>query len=335
MRKLSIWLAACGLLVATLPGCTPTYPKGKIEESIVKICKKEYKLDVKVETIGRTIAIYVPLSDLLDLTFNITKSAGEKINDVMLAASRVTLSTDAQFDFYCIIAHDIRIPEIQLIAIRYVDDIKRGFLGDISRDESFKRMVIDFRLNPQAQKERAIKEVFDKMSLDKKWRDDVMNDFFRSQPSGLGEIGYWNDRFYIKDIGLPEFLADQIAGRIRIAFKDDKALTDAYTIKAAKGLYSDKSGKSYFLFDILTEPKWAGQAEEDNVAEKVFQKTIEAASHVVHVYNFDKFDYIEIINQADGRTLRVSRELLEDFRKKKITFEDIIGNNKVEPVIAG
>jgi len=37
------------------------------------------------------------------------------------------LSTDAKFDFYCIIAHDVKMPEIQLIAVRYIDDIKRGF----------------------------------------------------------------------------------------------------------------------------------------------------------------------------------------------------------------
>jgi hypothetical protein len=319
----------------TLLGCAPTYPKEKIEGSIIKICKKEYSLDVKVETAGKTLAIYVPLSDLLDLTFNMTKSAGEKINDVMLAASRVTLSTDAKYNFYCIIAHDIRIPEVQLIAIRYVDDIKRGFLGDISRDESFRRMVIDFRLSPQSQKERAIKEVFDKMSLDKKWRDDVMNDFFRSQPSGLGEIGYWDDRFYIKDISLAEFLADQIANRIKIAFKDDKVLADTYTIKASKGLYDDKSGKDYFRFEVLAESKWFKEVDDGKSAENVFRKILEAASYVVHAYNFGAFEYIEIVNQSDGRTLRVSKALLEDFRKKKAKFEDIISTNKVDAGIAG
>lgn len=324
MTKRIFLLAAGCWLVVSLAGCTPTYPKEKVEESIIRLCKDEYNLDVKVEAIGKTLAIYVPLDDLLDMTFNMTKSAGEKINDVMLNASRVTLSTDAKYDFYCIIAHDVRIPEIQLIAIRHVNDIKRGFLGDISRDESFKRMVIDFRLNPQAQKERAVKEVFDKMSLDRKWREGVMNDFFRAGPSGIGEIGYWNGRFYIKDITMPEFLADQVAGRIKIAFKDDKAAADAYTVKSTKGFYDDKAAKPYFKFEVLAEAKWLKDVDDGRLSEKVFQKTLEAASHVMHFYNFDKFDHIEIINQSDGRTLRVSRDLLEDFRKKKIKLEEIL-----------
>ncbi|MDP2913422.1 MAG: hypothetical protein Q8N91_05380, partial [Candidatus Omnitrophota bacterium] len=143
-----------------LSGCGPTYPKNKIKESIIRVCKNEYKIDVKVHTTGKTIAIYLPLPDLLDLTFAITKEAGEKINDVIMSVSRVALSTDAKFDFYCIIAHDIRIPEIQIIIIKSVDDVKRLLLNDVSRGEYANRMLIDMRLNPQAQKEHSIKEVF-------------------------------------------------------------------------------------------------------------------------------------------------------------------------------
>jgi len=42
---------------------------------------------------------------------------------------------DADFDFYCVIAHDIRIPEIQIVIIKSVDDVKRFLLNDISRGE--------------------------------------------------------------------------------------------------------------------------------------------------------------------------------------------------------
>jgi len=69
-----------------LTGCgTPI--QREAEESIIRVCKNEYKVDVKVRTVGKTIAIYLPLTDLLDFTFNLTKSAGEKIQGVMLVAS--------------------------------------------------------------------------------------------------------------------------------------------------------------------------------------------------------------------------------------------------------
>ncbi|MDP3804078.1 MAG: hypothetical protein Q8Q87_00840, partial [Candidatus Omnitrophota bacterium] len=210
------------MLLTTIIGCAPSYPKERLKESILKVCKNEYKLDVKAETIGKTMAIYVPLQDLLDFNFSITKKASEQINDVILSVSRVALSTDAEFDFYCIIAHDVKIPEIQIVIIKSVDDVKRFMLNDISRGEYSKRMLVDIRLNPQAQKEKAIKEVFQKMSLERKAQDGVMDDFFRSEPTVLGDIGYWNERFYIKDVGLPEFLAEQTANRVRMGFREDK-----------------------------------------------------------------------------------------------------------------
>jgi hypothetical protein len=102
--------ALCAIVCASVAGCQPTYPKGYFKESVIKLCKKEYNLDVKVETAGRTIAIYLPLQDLLDFNFAIGKKASEQINDVILSISRAALSTDAKYDFYCIIAHDVKIP---------------------------------------------------------------------------------------------------------------------------------------------------------------------------------------------------------------------------------
>jgi len=149
------------MCLVSLTGCGPTYPKEKFADSIVKVCKREYKLDVKVTTVGKTVAIYLPLPELWDMTFSLTKKAGEEINNVILTVSRVSLSTDAKYDFYVVIAHDIRIPEIQIIIVKSVDDVKRFMLNDISRGEFSKRMLIDKRINPQAKKEHAIKEVFE------------------------------------------------------------------------------------------------------------------------------------------------------------------------------
>ena len=55
----------------------------------------------KVETAGKTMVIYLPLTDLMDFSFALSKSASDKINDVIFSAARVALSTDADFDFYC------------------------------------------------------------------------------------------------------------------------------------------------------------------------------------------------------------------------------------------
>lgn len=308
-----------------ITGCGPTYPKTKIKESIIRVCKNEYKIDVKVHTTGKTIAIYLPLPDLLDLTFAITKEAGEKINDVIMSVSRVALSTDAKFDFYCIIAHDIRIPEIQIIIIKSVDDVKRLLLNDVSRGEYANRMLIDMRLNPQAQKEHSIKEVFEKMNLDKKWQDQVMNDFFRSEPAVLGDIGYWNGRFYIKDISMAEFLAEQIANRVKVEFKENKKLADSFLIRNSKGAYYSRSAARYFRFEVLAEAKIITESKGDLlIPEEIFRAVSRIAGNVIRSYRFNDFDYIEILNQGDGRVLKISRDDLEALRQKKIRFEELL-----------
>ena len=324
-RIVGFFLAVC-LIGAWLAGCMPTYPKENLTESIVQVCKKEYDIDVKAEIVGKTVAIYLPLENLMDFTFALTKGASEKINDVILSVSRVVLSTDADVDFYCIIAHDVRIPEIQVIIIKSTNDVKRLLLNDISRGEYGKRLLIDIRLNPQSQKERSVQEVFRKMDLDPQWQEQVMNDFFRSEPAAMGDIGYWNGRFYMKDITLPEFLAEQMASRLKIEFKENKDLADNFLLKASKGAYKSKADEHYFQLEILAEPRWFEDLDDRPMTDKVLAAALRVAAYVVHAYRFEEFNYVEIDSMHDGRVLRVSKGMLEDFRRKKIAFEEIAGS---------
>lgn len=314
----------CCLISALLTGCAPTYPKERFKESIIELCKKEYSLDVKVETIGKTIAIYLPLDNLIDFNFALTKKAGEKINGVILSATRVALSTDAKYDFYCIIAHDVRIPEIQIVIIKSVEDVKRFFLGDISRTEYTKRLLIDMRLSPQAQKERSIKEVLEKMSVDKKTQDQIMNDFFRSEPAALGDIGYWNGRFYIKDVSLPEFIAEQMASRIKVAFREDEELDEAFILKYVKGAYITRDGKNFFRLEVLAESRLAEGIMDKTASDKIFRTALRVAVETLRGYRFEDFDHLEMMDQMRSNIVDVSREDLEKFRQKKLKFEEII-----------
>lgn len=318
-----VLLVASYLLLAALTGCSATYPKDKIKESVIKICKQEYGVDVKVAVEGKTMAIYLPLADLMDYSFNLSKSASDKINDVIFSAARVALSTDAKIDFYCVIAHDTKMPELQVIIIKGVDDIKRLFATDISRGEYMKRMLIDLRWSPQAKKEQVIKEIFAKMNLDPKWQDQVMADFFRSQPSNIGDIGYWNDHFYIKDITLAEFLAEQMANRVKMDFREDKDLKDNFILKSAKCAYVAKKDKHAFIFEILTDHTVTGQGSTIEDSDKIFETVLSVAGQVMHGYEFKDYDAIEILDQRAGRSIEVTPAELEGFRKKKLKLSEI------------
>ena len=315
-------VTGCWLLV-TLTGCTPTYPEKRVKESVVKICKQEYGTDVKVEVSGKTMAIYLPLANLMDFSFNLTKSASEKINDVIFTAARVALSTDAKIDFYCVIAHDTRMPELQIIIIKSVEDVKRLFASDISRGEYMKRMLIDLRWSPQAKKEQVIKEIFSKMNLDPKWQDQVMADFFRSEPAGIGDIGYWDSHFYIKDITLGEFLAEQIANRIKLEFRDSKELKDAFLLKSIRGSYAAKKDKRVFRFEILAEHSAAGVGTTIEDSDRIFETALSVSAHVIHGYHFKDYNAVEVLDQRLGRSIEVTPEELEAFRTKKLKLNEI------------
>lgn len=321
--KFYILLATSYWLLTTLTGCNPTYPKENIKQAVVRICRQEYKTDVKVDIAGKTMAIYLPLTNLMDFSFNLTKGASDKINDVIFTAARVALSTDAKIDFYCVIAHDTRMPELQIIIIKNVDDVKRLFASDISRGEYMKRMLIDLRWSPQAKKEQVVKEIFSKMNLDPKWQDQVMSDFFKSEPTGIGDIGYWEGRFYIKDITLAEFLAEQIASRIKTEFRESKDLKDKFLLKSDKGSYSTGRGRRVFRFEIMAERSAAGTGTTIEDSDKIFEVVLSIAGHVLHGYHFKDYDAVEVLDQRLARSIEVTSNELEAFREKKLKLNEI------------
>lgn len=313
-------------LSVILAGCEGvTYPKETLENEVVKLCKREYDIDIKSEVVEQTLAIYIPLKSLLDLTFGMNKDAQDTIQNVLLSASRVVLSTDAGIQFYCIIAQDIRLPELQVIIVKYVDDVKRAFVRDISRGEYFKRTLFDININPQSKKEQTIKNVFKKYDLDPEWEDQILEEFFRSAPLALKDFGYWNDRFYVKNIKLPEFLAEQMAYRVKMRFKEDKDLSKKFLVKAVTGRYRNKIENPFFYlgFDIKINEvlKVLGEEVDKRI---VFENVFKEISDCLYGYKFKDFEKVESVDINTNEKLFVSKEAIYAFKKNKLTIEAIL-----------
>ena len=203
IKKNFVSITCAAVFLATvvcLPACMPTYPKEKLPQAVQSICKIEYDMEVDVTVVGSTMGIYYPMEGLLDVGMGISEPAWDKISNLILIASRVVLSTDADIDFYCVITQDARLPELQVAIIKYVDDIKRSMVRNISRGESFKRTLFSINLTPQATKERSIEKVFDKLGVEESTRKKVLDEFFRSPPARIKDIGYWRENFYLKEI---------------------------------------------------------------------------------------------------------------------------------------
>jgi len=317
---------AAGLLIFST-GCGEiTYPKEKVRECVIELCDKEYKVDIDVNLEGNTLTIYLPLMHLFDVTLSLSEGAQEKIQDVLLGASRICLSTDAKIEFYCIIAQDIKLPEIQLVIIKYVDDVKRAFHHDISRGEYFKRTLIDMNENPQARKEKAIMEVFKKMELDSDLQNKVLDEFFRGSPSTLSGIGYWNGKFYVKQITLKEFLAEQMANRIRMRFNEEESL-HKFALSAIRGKYAKKGKKDFFFIDFTAEPLlFIIRPDEKTVLErKMFKNAFQEVADTIYGYKFMDFDLVRIMEQNTNVRLSVLREDVYLFKKGKLGMDAILG----------
>jgi len=150
------------LIAASLAGCDkPTYPTGKIEESILKLCKNEYKLDdVKVKIVGSTLGVYIPVEGLVDAGLKLDEKAGKKIEDVALSIHRVITSTDMPLEFYVLTARDKKTMGAEFILTGFAYDVIRVRLLDISRNEYFQRILREFRFNPAIAGEQKVKELF-------------------------------------------------------------------------------------------------------------------------------------------------------------------------------
>lgn len=318
-----IFLVVGTLCVLSQSGCAPTYPRGMVDDAIIQLCREEYDVEVKVKILDNTVGVYIPIESLFDPTLNISKDAAKKINDVMLSTSRVTLSTDAELDFYIVIAQDPVLPEIEVVLIRYVKDIKMLHFDRISRGEFVKRMIVAVKITPQAQKEKVLRNIFSRLNI--KEADELVDEYLEtSKITSIGDIGYWNDTFYIKNIGMDEFLGLQISDRTKAKFAATPDLKEAFKLNLIKGEFLRDNGKAFYRFSYNVTPLGKVPPPPDvDVNEMMSDMMLEISSEVFHGYKFYDFWNIEIVNTKDNKVLFATSDELKDFRKKKIKKEEL------------
>jgi len=306
-----------------LPACVPTYPKGELADAVKTVCQTEYGMDVDVKMLDETMGIYYPMEGLLDVGMGISEEAWDTISNLLLIASRVVLSTDADVKFYCVITQDVRLPELQVVIIKYVGDVKRGMVRNISRNESFKRTLFSINLTPQARKERSIEKVFDKLGVEDSTRETVLSEFFRSPPTKLSDIGYWRSCFYLKNVTMEEFLAAQIANRMKLDFRGEEKLSEVFDYKNAECVFTSMDGLRSFLLKFkIADQKVA----EDGTGqrEKMIKEILRIANDVIYGYKFTDFDLLVLEDQLADAKLMVDGQDVYEFNKKKLSVKEIV-----------
>ncbi len=289
-------------VVLFLSGCGPTYPKAGMAQSVIQLCKKEYGADVSVQVVGKTIAVYLPLEKLLDSTLKLSPEVGEKLDGVILATSRAVLSTDDPPDFYVVIAQDSRIPGVELRLTRYIQDIRRLNYGDLSRNEYTKRMLLDFGLG------------------------------FNLTPEG-------NKSIRPEEVKLEQFLATQIARRIKTALDEESSFKNIVEIKSVQGKFAPvnsatdwgrKEKQGRFVIYVDAREHQAGLLEPLGIPdkEKILGASLGVILEVIQGYHFTRFDGVELHASFLEKPVILARDLLELYRKKKIGLSDLLSPNQ-------
>jgi len=307
------------LLMLINSGCEPTYPKTKVSDSIIKLCRDEYNTEVKVKTVGKTLGVYMPVDNLLDSSLQPSEESFEKLGNVLHVLSRVALSTDADLEFIILVARDSKISGLELVLTRYVEDIKRFMVEDISRGEYIKRMLLETRLDPAGLLSNLV-------SKGKKERLE-------------------SEEFSIEEVHLPQFLAKQISRRIEDKFKEDKHLKENFKVAAVNGQFIPKvpdleRGIFKFTLDIIKKreigtplPERAGPPPADafslvwrgvqnalaNLKERSQKKfknedilpiSMETVTKLLRRYNYRDFAEIEILDNNTGKSLTIDNKTI-------------------------
>jgi len=177
------------LILTGLSACNkPSYPTKKIEESFLKLCKNEYKLDdVQVKIIGSTLGVYIPVEGLVSPDMKLDEKSGKKIEDVALSIHRVTTSTDMPLKFYVLTARDTKTLGAEFILTGFIYDVVRVRLYDISRGEYFQRILRDFRFNPAIAGEQKVREIFDGLNKNASLAENLKSIFYPVY--AIGKLG--------------------------------------------------------------------------------------------------------------------------------------------------
>ncbi|MFC1566456.1 hypothetical protein ACFL4A_01280 [bacterium] len=132
------------LFVFNITSCNPpSYPKEELVDRLKEMCFKETKINVDAYHINSTLYTYVKVENILDEKAQLSEKALETIQNVVLCANRVSLSTDAKIKFFVVSIFDPN-KKFEVVFTQYIEDVRRWILSNISRSDFFSRSLTEF-----------------------------------------------------------------------------------------------------------------------------------------------------------------------------------------------
>ena len=270
-------------MALTMAGCGPkyTYPADSVAQSVEDLCVKDYNLKVTARLVGKTLGALYYVDDILDANGQIPREIHEQMGKIMQSVSRVSLSTDRLLDFCVVVIRD-KAHLNELVITRSVDDTKRANSDAIGVEESINRTLFG---------------------------------------QGKYQIAAGEEpKFVLKEMTIEEFLAEQIAQRIRFGFvkesKDDDSQPPIVLVDGAFNPKDPAHVDRSFRFSVLSL-----KAEEP---EETLKAVLHTIRDVLQGYDFHNYDKIEVLDYLNRQKLEFPREVMEAYQQKKIDEQAIL-----------
>ena len=142
-----------------------------------------------------------------------------------------------------------------------------------------------------------------------------------NQYAVFGSPGRWSAEsreVFTRDVPLPQFLAEQIARRVRIDLRKEGTMSEV----AVSGGYVENEFQFYFMLSLEgtpgESPSPAAQELPDATKPQGFATVVaQTAARVLHSYKFNEFQHLSITNVDSGDQWGVSKGELPVYRRDK------------------
>lgn len=224
---------ACLIFIGALAlnGCKPSYLEKDISQAIKEISLKEYGLTPEVRITGQTINVWLPVKNLTGELTNNSSSMLENLGNVMLVISRVAISSEDKLDFFVLTAFDPEQPQLELGLTRYIRDIKRYILEDISRDEFLESLVISVNF-------RAGDSSFELTTDIQDWNLDVTSLLSKLLDNAASAAGTEKTPV-AKEVKMHDFIANVASKYIERVLSKNNTIGSVYTIANVSAKWGD------------------------------------------------------------------------------------------------
>lgn len=254
-----------------MTGCTltPTHTPAQAQAAIEQVCRDQFRMTVSTRIIGQTIYAHTKLPGFLrrlSETGEFNRSDSDMIGDLLVATTTVSLSTAPPIDFYVLRLSDPEAPGTELRYVTYLDDIRRLYANALAEMEFFDRRIQELKLRP---------------------REFVMTDA-------------WMER----EVRLGEFLAVQLAMRIKALALGEASPLRAWQLEECVGWYDDRT----LMLTIVRNIDESAAAPATSV---VPEEILQLIARVLGEYAFTEYDRLTITDTSLQHTHAFTRADIE------------------------